>query len=64
LRRISGGRLGAEMTFKIGEPRRRQARERRNAICGEKVPVPRLPRGTQSLIAREAELQQRHQRGR
>jgi hypothetical protein len=64
LRRISGGRLGAEMPLKIGEPRRRQASERRNAICGEKVPVPRLPRGTQPFITRQAELQQRHQRGR
>jgi hypothetical protein len=62
--RISGGRLGAEMPLKIGEPRRRQARERCNAICGEKVPVPRLPRGAQPFIAREAELQQRHECGR
>ena len=52
------------MPLKIGDPRCRQARERRNAICGEEVPGPRLPRGTQSLIAREAELQQRYERGR
>jgi predicted metal-dependent hydrolase len=64
LRRISGGRLSTEMPFKIGEPRRRQAGERRNAICSEEVPVPRLPRGAQPFITRQAELQQRHERWR
>jgi hypothetical protein len=62
--RISGGRLGAEVPFEIGESRRCQPGECGDAISSEEVPVPRLPRRAQSLIARESELQQWHQRGR
>jgi hypothetical protein len=52
------------MPFEIGESRRCQPRERSDAISSEEVPVPRLPRRAQSLIAREAELQQWYQCGR
>jgi hypothetical protein len=62
--RISGGRLGAEVPFEIGESRRCQPGECGDAICGEEVPVPRLPRRAQSLVTRESELQQWHQRRR
>ena len=61
---ISRGRLGAEVPFEIGEPRRCQPGECGDAICSEEVPVPRLPCRAQSLVARESELQQWHQRGR
>jgi hypothetical protein len=61
--RISGGRLGAEMPFKIGEARRRQAGERSDSVCGEQMPVPRLPCRTQPLISRETQLQQWDERG-
>jgi hypothetical protein len=60
---ISRGRLGAEVPFEIGESRRCQPRERSDAISSEEVPVPRLPRRAQALVARESELQQWHQRG-
>ena len=50
MRRISGGRLCAEMPLEIGESRRRQTGECGDAVCGEKMPVPRLPRSAQSLI--------------
>jgi hypothetical protein len=62
--RISGGRLGAEVPFEISKSRRRQPGECGDAICSEEVPVPHLPRRAQSLVARESELQQWHQRGR
>jgi len=62
--RISGGRLGAEVPFEIGESRRCQPGECGDAICSEEVPVPRLPRRAQSLITGESDLQQWHQRGR
>lgn len=62
--RISGRRLGAEVSFEIGEARRCQPGECSDAICSEEVPVTRLPRCAQSLITRESELQQWHQRGR
>jgi hypothetical protein len=52
------------MPLEIGESRRRQTGECGDAVCGEKMPVPRLPRSAQSLIPRETELQQRHERRR
>jgi hypothetical protein len=51
LRRISGGRLCAEVPLEIGESRRRQTGECGDAVCGEQVPVPRLPRSTKPLVA-------------
>jgi hypothetical protein len=48
---ISRGRLGAEVPFEICEPRRRQTGECGDAVCGEQMPVPSLPRSAQSLVA-------------
>jgi hypothetical protein len=61
LRRISRRRFDAKMPLKIGEPRCRETGECSDSIGRQEVPVPRLPRGTQPLITREAELQQRYE---
>ena len=52
------------MPLKISESRCCQTGECGNTVCSEKVPVSRLPCGTQPLISRQAQLQQWDERGR
>ena len=58
---MSLGRFSPEVPLKVGEARCIQARQGGDAIGGEEVPVPHLPGGGKALIARQAELQERHQ---